>query len=154
MSDWRTTCSLLQLISCHLKTVPHTWQTYHPPPTPPHHLHLHFPAKLSHLAGDVDSGHSLEVEGMQTFFTKKWMGQTPPWFSLLQCHLQVRVWTWVESEPQVGLHRYLQVKWGGIQNPVTKRLHRAGCTEQRREGRSTEKRIVPNREPDIHESSG
>ena len=42
-------------------------------PTPPNHLHLHFPAKLSHLAGDVDSGQGLEAEGMQTFLkTMNW----------------------------------------------------------------------------------
>ena len=32
MCGWRTTCSLLQLISCHLKTVPHSWHPYHPHP--------------------------------------------------------------------------------------------------------------------------
>ena len=43
------------------------------PTGPPHHLHLHFPAKLSHLAGEVDSGQGLEAEGMQTFLkTMNW----------------------------------------------------------------------------------
>ena len=45
---------------------------------PPHltnlmlsHLHLHYPAKLSHLAGDVDdSGQGLEAEGMQIFLER------------------------------------------------------------------------------------
>ena len=42
-------------------------------PTPPNHLHLHFPAKLTQLAGDVDSGQGLEAEGMQTFLeTMNW----------------------------------------------------------------------------------
>ena len=35
-----------------------------------HHLHLHYPAKLSHLAGDVDSGQGLEAEGMWTFLER------------------------------------------------------------------------------------
>ena len=66
MSGWRTTCSLLQLISCHLKTIPHTWQPYCP-----HNLHLHYPAKLSHVAGDVnDTAQGLEAEGMQTFLER------------------------------------------------------------------------------------
>ena len=71
MSSWRTTCSLLQIISCHLKTVLHTWQLYHP-----HHLHHHYFAKLSHLAGDVnDSGQGLRGEGMRTFFIKNELGR-------------------------------------------------------------------------------
>ena len=52
----------------------------------------------------------------------------------------------------MGLHRYLQVKGGGIQNPVTRRW--AACTGPRREGRNTGNRIVPNRGPDLPESSG
>ena len=48
----------------HLKTLPHP------------HLHLHYPAKLSQLAGDVnDSGQGLEAEGMQTFLEgMNWAG--------------------------------------------------------------------------------
>ena len=68
MSVWRTTCSLLQLFSCHLKTIPpNTWQPYLQP-----YLHLHSPAKLlSHLVGDLDdSGQGLEGEGMQTFLER------------------------------------------------------------------------------------
>ena len=50
----------------------------HPPhlrTLPPHprscHLHLHYPAKLSHLAGDVsDSGQGLEAEGMRAFLER------------------------------------------------------------------------------------
>ena len=68
MSDWRTTCSLLQLISCHLKTAPpHLKNLPSSTPTPPHHLHLHFPANLSYLGGDVDSGQGLEAEEMHIF---------------------------------------------------------------------------------------
>ena len=41
------------------------------PTLPPHDLHLHYPAKLSHLAGDVnDSGQGLEAEGMWTFLER------------------------------------------------------------------------------------
>ena len=36
-------------------------------PAPPHHLHLHFPANLSYLGGDVDSGQGLEAEEMHIF---------------------------------------------------------------------------------------
>ena len=94
---------------------------------PPHltnlmlsHLHLHYPAKLSHLAGDVnDVAQGLEAEGMWTVL-EKWTGQTHPWFSLLYCHLHVRDWAWVERKPQVGLHGYLPEKGGGIQNPITR----------------------------------
>ena len=53
----------------------------------------------------------------------------------------MRNWAWVGREPQVRLPRYLQVKGIGIQNPVTRRW--AAFTGPRREGRSTEKRIVP-----------
>ena len=53
----------------------------------------------------------------------------------------MRDWAWVGREPQVGLHRYLQVKGVGIQNPVTRRW--AACTGPRRERRNTGKRIVP-----------
>ena len=50
----------------------------HPPhlrTLPPHprsrHPHLHYPAKLSHLAGDVsDSGQGLEAEGMWAFLER------------------------------------------------------------------------------------
>ena len=52
----------------------------------------------------------------------------------------------------MGLRRYLQVKGGGIQNPVTRRW--TACTGPRREGRNTGNRIVPNRGPDLPESSG
>ena len=68
MSGWRTTCSLLQLFSCNLKTIPHhTRQPYLQT-----YLHLHSPAKLlSHLVGDLDdSGQGLEGEGMQTFLER------------------------------------------------------------------------------------
>ena len=47
------------------------------PPPPPRRpdrtaiLQLHYPVKLSHLAGDVnDSGQGLEAEGMQTFLER------------------------------------------------------------------------------------
>ena len=60
----------------------------------------------------------------------------------------MRDWAKVGSEPQVGLHIYLQVKGGGIQNPVTRRW--AAYTGPRREGRSTGKRIVLNRGPALH----
>ena len=53
----------------------------------------------------------------------------------------MRDWDWIRMEPQGGLPRYLQVKGIGIQNPVTRRW--AAFTGPRREGRSTEKRIVP-----------
>ena len=62
----------------------------------------------------------------------------------------MRDWEQLGSEPQVGLHRYLQMKGGGIQNPVARRW--VACTGPRKEGRSTGKRIVPNRGPDLHES--
>ena len=64
----------------------------------------------------------------------------------------MRDWAWVGREPQVGLPRYLQVKGGGIQNPVTRRW--AACTGPRREGRSIGKRRVPTWGPDLPESSG
>ena len=54
-------------------------------------------------------------------FQKERSGQTPPCFSLLQCHLQVRDRAWVERKPQVRLHGYLQEKGGGIHNPITRR---------------------------------
>ena len=47
----------------------------------------------------------------------------------------------------MGLSRHLQVKGGGIQNPGTRRW--AACSGPKREERSTGKRIVPNREPDL-----
>ena len=38
---------------------------------PPNHLHRHYSAKLSHLAGDVDdSGQGPEAGGMQTFLER------------------------------------------------------------------------------------
>ena len=52
----------------------------------------------------------------------------------------------------MGLSRHLQVKGGGIQNPGTRRW--AACSGPKREERSTGKRIVPNREPDLPVSSG
>ena len=42
------------------------------------------------------------------------------------------------------------MKGGGIQNPVARRW--VAFTGPRKEGRSTGKRIVPNRGPDLHES--
>ena len=71
MSVWRTTCSLFHLISCHLKTVPHTWHPYWPLP----HLHLHSSAKLSHPAVDTDgSGQGLEAE-IADIFRKNELGR-------------------------------------------------------------------------------
>ena len=53
------------------------WKPFHTPdnlttpPLPPAILQLHYPVKLSHLAGDVnDSGQGLEAEGMQTFLER------------------------------------------------------------------------------------
>ena len=41
------------------------------PTLPPHDLHLHYPAKLSHLAGDVnDSGQGLEAERTWAFLER------------------------------------------------------------------------------------
>ena len=51
----------------------------------------------------------------------------------------------------MGLSRHLQEKGGGIQNPGTRKW--AACTGPRREERSTRKIIVPNRGPDLPESS-
>ena len=59
---------------------------------------------------------------------------------------------WVASEPQVGQHRYLQEKGGGIQKPGTMKW--AACTGPRRKGRRPWRRIVPTRGPDLPESSG
>ena len=42
-----------------------------PLPSPPPILRLHYPVKLSHLAGDGNnSGQGLEAEGMQTFLER------------------------------------------------------------------------------------
>ena len=57
---------------------------------PPHltnlmlsHLHLHYPAKLSHLAGDVnDVAQGLEAEGMWTCLERMNL-EDPSWFALL-----------------------------------------------------------------------
>ena len=47
----------------HLRTLPPHPRSRHP--------HLHYPAKLSHLAGDVsDSGQGLEAEGMGAFLER------------------------------------------------------------------------------------
>ena len=51
----------------------------------------------------------------------------------------------------MGLHRSLQVKEGRIQKPVTRRW--AVCTGPRGERRSTGRRTVPNRGPDLIGSS-
>ena len=61
--------------STHLTTLLH--------PPPPAILQLHYPVKLSHLAGNVnDSGQGLEAEGMQTFLERmNW--EDPSWFSFL-----------------------------------------------------------------------
>ena len=55
----------------------HLTNLLQPPPPPPRRpdrtaiLQLHYPVKLSHLAGDVnDSGQGLEAEGMQTFLER------------------------------------------------------------------------------------
>ena len=88
---------------------------------------------------------------MHTFLERmNW--EDPSWFSLLYCHLQVRDWAWVGRKAQVGLHRYLEVKWAGIQSAVTRSW--AACTGPRREGRSTGKTKVPPWGPDLLESSG
>ena len=44
-----------------------------PWPSPP--STSQFPAKLSHLAEDLDSGQGLEEEGMQTFFKNNELGR-------------------------------------------------------------------------------
>ena len=58
-----TPSHLLSSENCppHLKNLPSSM------PAPPHHLHLHFPANLSYLGGDVDSGQGLEAEEMHIF---------------------------------------------------------------------------------------
>ena len=59
-----------------LLTPTHLSSESHPPhpttlPPPPCHLHLHYPAKLSQLAGEVcDSEQGLGAEGMRTFLER------------------------------------------------------------------------------------
>lgn len=59
-----------QLISCDRKPSPHL-TNLPSPPAPPHHLHLHYPAKLSQLAGDVsDQDRVTEAERMWAFLER------------------------------------------------------------------------------------
>ena len=134
MSGWRTTCSLLQLISCCLKTVPHTSQPYCPP-----HLRLHYPARLSHLARDVnDTAQGLEAEGMRTDLERmNWADLSLVFPSLLPFACE-----------GLGLGREEATSWTawifareGRRNSEP-RNQKVGRKGPRREGRSTWKRIV------------